>query len=198
MTVDMLKNPEMPISHDEHLDRLITRAHQDPNAFEGVYRHYYDMVFRYCVHRLFNRERAEDITSQVFLKVIGKINTFKGGHEQFRYWLYRIATNEINDTLRKRARQTSLLKRVRDWRSSQVIDCPSSTLSGSEKISHLAKAYATLGPTHQAVITLRFFENLKTDKIAEILGTRPSTVRCQITRALAKLRQHLGPLWQES
>ena len=66
---------------------LIARARDDTTAFVQLYRSHYDAIFRYCVHRLFERAKAEDATSEVFLKVIENIHGFKGNEQQFRYWL---------------------------------------------------------------------------------------------------------------
>ena len=82
---------------------LIEEARTNYNAFSLLYRRHYDAVFKYCFHRLFDRHLAEDITSQVFLRVVEKFNTFKGSEKQFRGWLFVIATNFINEHLRKAA-----------------------------------------------------------------------------------------------
>ena len=54
-------------------DILIKEACSDPDAFAQLYRMHYDGVFRYCCHRLFNRQSAEDVTSTVFFKVMAVI-----------------------------------------------------------------------------------------------------------------------------
>jgi len=166
---------------------LIARARDDSSAFVQLYRSHYDAVFRYCVHRLFERHMAEDITSEVFLKVVENIRGFKGDEKQFRCWLYRIATNAVNNHLRKAARRTRLLKVAREQANSQVIDCGES----AEKLKLLREALFTLRPRYQTIITLRFFENLKLIEIAEVLSSSPGTVRSQLTRALARLRKVL-------
>jgi RNA polymerase sigma factor (sigma-70 family) len=53
------------------------------------------------------------------------------------------------------------------------------------------KATLTLKPKEQAIVTMRFFENLKTEEIAEVFGTSAATVRSQLSRALVKLRKHI-------
>jgi len=166
----------------------ITDAHKDPAAFVQLYRRHYDAVFRYCVHRLFERQTAEDITSVVFLKVVENFGSFKGNEQQFRNWLYTIATNAVNDYLRRTARRNVLLKRAREQANSQVADCEEST----EKLALLREAVFALKPRYQTIITLRFFENLKLTEIAEVLASRPGTVRSQLARALAKLRKILA------
>ena len=168
--------------------RLIAQARSDPAAFVQLYRRHYDAVFRYCVHRLFERQIAEDVTSDVFLKVIENIHRFKGNEWQFRNWLYRIATNAVNNYLRKTARRNHLLKVACEQVNSRVADCGEST----EKLALLREAVLALKPRYQTIITLRFFENLKSTEIAEVLASSPATVRSQLTRALVKLRKKMS------
>jgi len=167
---------------------LIAFVRNDPAAFVQLYRRHYDAVFRYCVHRLFERQTAEDITSEVFLKVVENLGGFKGSERQFRNWLYKIATNAVNDHLRKTARRNVLLKRAREQSNSQVANCGES----AEKLALLREAIFALKPRYQTIITLRFFENLKLTEIAEVLARSPGTIRSQLARALARLRKILA------
>ena len=172
--------------------RLITEAHSDPTAFTRLYRWHYDAVFRYCIHRLFDRQIAEDITSVVFLSVVENFHRFRGSEQDFRNWLYRIATNTVNNHLRKAARRKGLLKVAREQANSRTIDCRGPTESSVEKLALLKQAMFGLRPRYQTIITLRFFENLKSTEIAEVLGSSPGTVRSQLARALARLRKKLS------
>ncbi|HIJ51603.1 MAG TPA: RNA polymerase sigma factor [Planctomycetes bacterium] len=167
---------------------LIAEARNNPAAFMQLYRRYYDAVFRYCVHRLFERHTAEDITAEVFLKVVENLGHFRGNEQQFRNWLYKIATNAVNDHLRKTIRRNNLLKGTRQQIGSHVADCDES----AEKLTLLREAVFVLKPRYQTIITLRFFENLKLTEIAEVLASSPGTVRSQLARALAKLRKVLA------
>ncbi|MCP4611051.1 MAG: sigma-70 family RNA polymerase sigma factor [Planctomycetes bacterium] len=167
---------------------LIARACNDSTAFVQLYRSHYDAVFRYCLHRLFERAKAEDVTSEVFLKVIENIHGFKGNEKQFRCWLYRIATNAINNHLRKTARRNRLLRFAHEQSDSKNADYK----EPADKLTLLREAVFTLKPRYQTIITLRFFENMKLTEIAEVLGSGPGTVRSQLTRALAKLRKVLA------
>jgi RNA polymerase sigma-70 factor (ECF subfamily) len=173
--------------------QLIAEARSNPAAFVQLYRRHYDAVFRYCVHRLFERQAAEDVTSDVFLKAVENIHRFKGNEQQFRNWLYRIATNAVNNYLRKTARRNRLLKVAREQTNSQVTDCGES----AEKLALLREAVFALKPRYQTIITLRFFENLKLTEIAEVLASSPGTVRSQLARALAKLRKVLATEFTE-
>ena len=171
---------------------LIDQARRDPTAFAELYRRHYDSVFRYCVHRLFERHIAQDVTSVVFLKVVENFARFKGGDRQFRHWLYKIATNAINQHLRKTARRSNLLKAACKQADTQINDCQSPTDESTEKPTLLRQAMFELRPRYQTIITLRFFENLKLTEIAEVLGSSDGTVRSQLARALARLRKKIN------
>jgi len=177
--------------------QLIAEARSDPAAFARLYRGHYDTVFRYCVHRLFERQAAEDVTSVVFLKVVENIGHFKGDEQQFRNWLYRIATNEANNHLRRTARRERLLKVAGERVRHRTDDCRCSTNASAKKLPVLKEAMLTLQPRYQTIITLRFFENLKLTEIAKVLGSSPGTVRSQLGRAIAKLRKKIGPEFRE-
>jgi RNA polymerase sigma-70 factor (ECF subfamily) len=168
--------------------RIVVEARYDPVAFVQLYRKYYNEVFRYCVHRLFDRNIAEDITSEVFLKVVQNFGRFNvNGEPQFRSWLYRIATNEVNNHLRKKVGRDGLFKRF----GGQVNDDTDDPESSAEKLALLKKTIFALKPKYQTVITLRFFENLKLTEIATVLGCSPGTARSWLARALAKIRKKL-------
>jgi RNA polymerase sigma-70 factor (ECF subfamily) len=168
---------------------LIARARCDSAAFVQLYRRHYDAVFRYCVHRLFERQTAEDVTSETFLKVVQSLPYFKSDDEQqFRNWLYKIATNAVNNHLRKAARRNTVLERLSEQMSDESHGFQEPV---QNNLACLRKAVLSLKPRYQTIITLRFFENLKLSEIAEVLGSSPGTVRSQLARALAKLRRRL-------
>jgi RNA polymerase sigma-70 factor (ECF subfamily) len=158
-------------------------------AFVQLYRKYYDAIFRYCVHRLFDRHTAEDITSDVFLKAAQSIACFKGTNEpQFRNWLYRIATNAVNDYLRKVNRRNDLHERCCERTDEQSTTYDE---SAEQDLTLLRQAMFSLKLKYQTVITLHFFENMKVIEVAEVIGCSPGTARSRLARALAKLRKRL-------
>jgi len=180
------------VIHVDDDNQLKIEVCNDPAVFVQLYRRHYDAVFRYCLHRLFERQTAEDLTSQVFLKVVENFRRFKGNEQQFRSWLYRIATNAVNEHLRKRAYRSRLLKRAGEQVSSRAVDCQDTIDTSVKRLALLREAVLSLKPRYQTIITLRFFENMKLAEIAEVLGSSPGTVRSQLARALAKLRKKLA------
>jgi len=195
MTVE-IRNKRIPrhtslsLSESEHTS-LIRRACSDPDAFAQLYLMHYEDVFNYCLRRLFDRHGAEDVTSTVFFKVMRNLESFDGRATDFRSWLFRIATNAVNDHLRGAKRRAGIVEkaviRTRE-KSAYAIDCDEELL---EKKALLKQAMLSLKPKYQTVITLRFFENMKLTEIAACLGKKPSTVRSWLQRATVKLRRKL-------
>ena len=171
-------------------DRLVQQARDDVEALGRLYDRYAPDIFRYCLHRLFVRQTAEDVTAEVFLQVARQIRTFDGRTApEFRYWLYAIATGQINAHIRRTRRRKVLLENaVRR----QAIRLESSTSIPREPDwADLHAAIATLPARDQAIITLRFFEGLSFEQIAAVLGMRPGAVRMALSRAATKLRVRL-------
>ena len=172
------------------IDDLVIRARIDADALGQLYNLYYERIYQFCVHRLFNREIAEDVTSTIFLQVARQIRGFAGRTEKdFRNWLYAIAAKQANAYIRKTSRRKRLLEKVV---SSMTATATNSTDNSSElDWPMLYAAILKLKPKHQTIVTLRFFENLDFEQIAKIINARPSTVRVILHRVLKKLRNHL-------
>ena len=172
-------------------DILIKRACSDRTAFALLYRMHYERVFRYCCRRLTNRHTAEDVTSTVFFRVMRTINAFEGNSNGFRNWLYRIATNAVNDHLKTAKQRAEAIRNTA--RQYGRRSAPAAETDDELQKKNLAVKQAILGlkPKYQTVITLRFFEKMKLVEIAEILGQNPATIRTQLARALSKLRKEL-------
>lgn len=176
---------------DTDQDLLIQEACRDRAAFAQLYRLHYDNIFRYCARRLFNRHAAEDVTSIVFFKAMRTIGSFKGNSKDFRNWLYRIATNAVNDHLRTAKRRADAICNIAMVRGSDHTFDAESDAEFQDEVLPVKQALLTLKPKQQTVITLRFFEKLKLTEIAEILGQNPATTRSQLSRALSSLRKKL-------
>ena len=170
---------------------LVLRAKTQADALGRLYEMYYERIFRFCVHRLFNKEIAEDVTSSVFLQVARGIRGFKGRSEQdFRNWLYAIAANQANAYIRKTSRRKKLLAEAAGS-ISRPATTGSADMSPEPDWSRLYAAILKLKPKHQTIVTLRFFENFSYVQIAQILDTNEATIRVTLHRILNKLRNQL-------
>ena len=169
-------------------DELVFRAHTEADALGQLYQIYYERIYRFCLHRLFSKETAEDVTSVVFLQVARQIRGFTGKTEaDFRNWLYRIAANQANAYIRKTSRREELLAQAADPMPTSGRCDDSNELNWPR----LYKAILKLSAKHQTIVTLRFFENLEFEQIAKFINAREATVRVTLHRILEKLRRHL-------
>lgn len=169
-------------------DDLVLRARTDADALGCLYELYYKRIFRFCVHRLFGREIAEDVTSTIFLAVARRIRAFPGRTEKdFRNWLYAIAAKQANAYIRKTSRRKQLFAEA----AASTIATNCTDDSSELDWPRLYRAIMKLPPRHQTIITLRFFENMEFEQIAKIINARPATVRVMLHRILKKLRNHL-------
>ena len=168
-------------------DSLVTRARSDSAALGQLYEQFAERVYRYCLYRLFVPEVAQDLTSAVFLAVAQGIRGFRGKTlAQFRTWVYAIAANEVNIYVRRRRRRIKLLE-IAAREQTRVRGSGLHTTNNPDWPT-LYEAILRLKPSYQNLITLRFFEGLRTDEIAEILDVKAGTVRVRLSRALVKLR----------
>ncbi len=169
-------------------DDLVLRARMDADALGCLYELYYERIFRFCVHRLFNREIAEDVTSTIFLAVARRIRAFPGRTEEdFRNWLYAIAAKQANAYLRKTSRRKQLFAEAAT--STIATDCTDH--SAELDWPTLYTAILELKPKHQTIVVLRFFENMEFEQIGKIINARETTVRVMLHRILKRLRNHL-------
>lgn len=169
-------------------DKLVLRARTEAAALGQLYELYYERIFRFCVHRLFYKETAEDVTSVIFLQVARQIRSFAGQTEaDFENWLYAIAANQANAYIRKTSRRKRLLAEATGAMS----------ISGGDDFSSLDwpmlyQAIMQLKPEHQTIVVLRFFENMEYEQIGRILGAQEGTIRVTLHRILERLRKYLA------
>lgn len=181
-----------PTNCDSNADDLVIRARTEREAFGELYNMIYPPVFRYCLRRSGNRNLAEDITSMVFLNVAGSMASFAGAtFEEFRRWVFMIATNEINADCRKTMRRTALLA---DAGNSVQLRNDSSVENIHDQTEHdaLQAAILKLGHRAQSLVTLRFVSGLSYEDIAVILNISTGTARTATSRAIEELRGEMG------
>lgn len=157
---------------------------------------YHDAIFNYVLRRTFDVVRAQDITSNTFLKALDNLNKFHWKGVGFSAWLYRIATNEINLSYRNQNKTVPLsediTKRTKDELTADhaLIQAEENMLR-NEKFREMHAALAQLDEKYQTVLSLKYFEEKSTKEIAEILGISENTVKTHTRRGLLKLRDIL-------
>jgi len=177
---------------------LVRQAQKAPDAFARLYDLYYPKIFGYVLRRSANIETAQDITSETFLKALGKLWQFRWRNVSFSSWLYKIASNEINQYFRKAEYKKSISLEELHEQGFELLsahDPESELIEAQDKLRQhqdfleIQKKITKLPAKYQEVIALRFFEKKQIKEIAEILGKREGTIKSLLHRAVEKLRE---------
>lgn len=175
----------------------------DTAAFEQLMIATQHRVASVAWRMLENREDARDAVQEVFLRVYRNLKRFKEG-QSFHPWLYRISVNVCRDMARRQRRrnyQTASL----DAESSSVLieqiadptDVEESALLKQQR-RLIQKAIASLPYKEKAAFLLRDLEGLSTEEVARVLGSRPATVRVQISSARARIKRYCQRLIRQT
>lgn len=172
---------------EENEQRLIQAAKNgDQNAFGHLYELYFERVYRYVRSLLREHSDAEDVTAEVFIKVMRALPRYseKG---QFTAWLFRIARNETFNYIkkRKRRREVPLLENI------TIQDDPEVEIEERELLEKTFQAMHYLTDLQREVLTLRFGEDLSIKETAELMGRSTQAVKFLQVSALRALRRQL-------
>jgi RNA polymerase sigma-70 factor (ECF subfamily) len=179
-------------------EKLMLRLKEgDVSAFEALAEKYLKAVVNYIYMYVRNRALAEDLTQDVFLRVLERRNQF---HDTGRFapWLYRIARNLCCDEFRKKrySMEISLNIKIKQEGDSQEYETlfpdkgptPRDVAAEDNRNRYLAAALEQLDDLSREIIVLRHFHGLTGREVAEILGIAEGTVSSRSHRALRQLR----------
>lgn len=179
----LLKN----CTEEELLDRA---ANFDEEALSEIYDRYELKIYNYIYRRTSDPGLSEDLTAQVFLKMLEAIQSERAWHSSFSGWLYRIAHNLVIDHYRARDRQKQV----------SIDDVPNMHDTGTPPVraaevaleaEALRSAIRRLTDEQAQVISLRFLEGYSFAEIAEMMDKTEGAVKALQHRAVATLRQLL-------
>jgi RNA polymerase sigma-70 factor (ECF subfamily) len=161
----------------------------DPEAIGWLYESYFDRIYRYTYLKIGDATEAEDITEQVFLKMIEAIGTFRWQGSSFASWLYRIAHNQIVDTLRQRTRRPQVpLEPIGDVLPSERGD-PHQHAEMRDFNAHLREAISQLTDLQARVILLKFGADMTNAQVAEVLTRTEGAVKALQFSAIQNLNK---------
>src|SRR5919197_2610392 len=171
----------------------------DVSAFEDLVRRYDRNVFRIAQHITQNREDAEDVVQDAFVKAYSNLKQFQG-QSKFYTWLVRIAVNEALMKLRRRrpermvsldedvkTEEDSVPREIADWSPN-----PEQLYKQAELKDILTRTIQGLPPGFRTVFVLRDVEGLSTEETAEALNLSVPAVKSRLLRARLQLRDRLS------
>lgn len=161
----------------------------DIEAFEKLYDFYVSNLFRFVFLKISNKEIAEEIVSDVFIKFWQYIQTTTVKQKTAKPILYKIARNLIIDFYRKKELATEgftpeMLDQIEDTQVDFL-----KTMINAEEVAEVMQILGELKDEYQEVILLRFVEDLTIEEIAKVMSKKNSTIRVLLHRATKALRQ---------
>ena len=178
---------------------LVSQAREgNTAAFGELVRRYERKIFRLAQHVTQNREDAEDVLQETFMKAYEHLDQFKGD-SKFYTWIVRIAVNQALMKLRRRKTdKTVSIDETIDTGEDTVVreiaawdENPEQQFSRDELGGILDTAVRSLEPLYRSVFVLRDIEELSTEETAEALGLSVPAVKSRLLRARLQLREKL-------
>ena len=171
----------------------------DAGAFRVLVDRHSRPVFRLAYRLTGNREDAEDVVQETFLRAFRRLGRFEA-RASFGTWVHRIAVNCAMDLLRQRPRHQAAASLEEDG-TGHAADIPDEGTAGPDRLaesaevrSRLTRALDCLTPSERAAFMLRHFEGRSLEEIGRALGLRTSATKHSIFRAVQKMRRALEPL----
>jgi RNA polymerase sigma-70 factor (ECF subfamily) len=193
--------PIPPDIVDETTDReLVARAQQqDVAAYDELVQRYYKKIYALLYNMTSNKEDAEDLIQEVFVKAYSALARFKGD-SSFYTWVYRIAVNRAINYVKRRNKRAgpsldnvdSGIERDKSYVELSAKESPFRDATLSELQEKLNSALQKLSDKHRVVVVMHDIEGVPHDEIAQVLGVSSGTVRSRLFYARQILQSELA------
>lgn len=178
---------------------LVLKSQQgDVRAFDVLVERYHGKIYGLTYNMTSNREDAEDLTQDVFVKAFEALPRFKG-KSSFYTWLYRIAVNKTINYRKKRNRKRALsldqfdqeIKTDDVYHDLTAKGSPLRNISLSELQEKLNEALQSLSEKHRTVVVMHDMQGIPHDEIAKVVGASVGTVRSRLFYARRQMQTEL-------
>jgi len=183
----------------EDLDLVALAQEGDQQAFGKLMSRYKESIYFMVLKMVHNRDDADDLTIEAFSKAFNNLKNYSADYA-FSTWLFKIATNNCIDFIRKKRLQTTSLDQ--STFSNEEGDAPTISVKDTnldpeegmikeQRAARIRQVIEKLSPKYRQLIELRYFEELSYEEIAEKLDIPLGTVKAQLFRAKDMLFTHL-------
>ena len=151
---------------------------------DRIYEEYYQKVFAYINSRINNYHQAEDLCSDVFAKVVRRLDSFDDGRSSLSTWIYNISKNTLIDYYRTRHEEYELIDNYEFIEDERPV-------SGAE-LADLAAALEKLPQEERDIIVLRYYEGYSLKEISEKMPMSYGVVKLRHNDALNRMKEYLN------
>lgn len=172
--------------------QLVEDAKSHSESFAKLYDHYFPRVFAYVAAKVRDKSNAEDITSDVFIKVLENLDSFEWRGIPFAAWLFTIARNTVNNFYTKNNKgQTLELDEGRFIENVKNELSPKEKATQQELSENVKKVLKSLPERELNVVQLKFFSQLNNREIVAVTGLSESNVAVILYRTLKRIKPDL-------
>lgn len=171
----------------------------DVGAFEVLFSRYEARVLSLAYRTIGNRDDAEDVTQDTFIRANASIKSYRGG--KFSTWLFRTAANLSVDNIRSRSRRRRDVSLDGDSAFEMIPSAeptPEDLLMDKESSAGVWTALMAIPPHYRVLLVLRHIEGMQYEEIAEVLHCSAKSVSVRLCRAREALRKTMLPLVTET
>jgi RNA polymerase sigma-70 factor (ECF subfamily) len=159
----------------------------DTQAFAVLVDRYKDLVFTLAIRMLKNREEAEEVSQDTFIKIYKALPKFKG-QSKLSTWIYKVAYNTCLDRIKKNNRHQNEVT-IDSFTENQIktLDNALEAMESAEQQQTIQNCLQQLASKDSFLLTLFYFEELSLEEISQIVNMEPNTVKVNIHRARKRL-----------
>ncbi|MBD0288928.1 MAG: sigma-70 family RNA polymerase sigma factor [Flavisolibacter sp.] len=170
----------------------------DQNAYATLVERYQNYVFTIVLRYVKNREDAEEVAQDVFIKAYRSLADFKGT-AKFSTWLYTVTTTTCITFLRKNKLEVHSLDNEKVFAAADNMDsgARANQIEQKSRVNMVNEAIRLLNPEDAQIITLFYKGEQTLEEIARILGKEPNTVKVQLHRARGRLKEKMQKHFSE-
>lgn len=173
---------------DNDIIRLYSEGRQE-EAFNGIVHAYTERLYWHVRRFLCNHEDTNDLLQDIFIKIWTALSTFRGDAKLYT-WIYRVATNEVLNHLRKKKFKALISLDPTSAMMEKMID-DDAHFNGNQLQRELHKAIQRLPEKQRVVFNLRYFDEMKYEDIAEITGTSVGALKASYHHAYNKVKDDI-------
>jgi RNA polymerase sigma-70 factor (ECF subfamily) len=186
----------MDKASDETLIYLVLKG--ETQLFEQIIERYERPIFNLMYRHCRSEQEAADLTQDVFLRVFDRLSSFNR-RKRFFSWIYTLAVNRANDWHRSNSTTRKRLNELHWDPPETVVNLDQEEkMVGQEEVSNLYKALDELPDVTREMILLRYKQEFPFFEIADIFNVSESAVKMRIARGLAKMKDLLGGIRDET
>lgn len=161
-------------------------CHGNARAFFDLVENYKDMVFTLALRMLGNREDAEEVSQDIFMKVNASLGSFKGD-SKLSTWIYRIAHNACLDKIKGNRREGRFIQQGEPTRDIADLDSALERMAQAERTAMIQACLAKLSPGDASILTLYYYGETNLVELGKVTGLSESTLKVRLFRARKRL-----------